>query len=81
MKEIIIQSTPYISLGRLVKTFKVIENFKNTIQRIAFDSTKALITGTHLCYIFPFFFEYAITSDLTAAKATLPSIEPSAQDR
>lgn len=56
MKEIIIKSISYISLGRLVKMFKVIANFKTTIQHIAFDSTKPLMTATHLCYIFPFFF-------------------------
>lgn len=56
MKEIIIKSISYISLGCLVKMFKVIANFKNTIQHIAFDSTKALMAEAHLCYIFPFFF-------------------------
>lgn len=62
MKEIIIKSISYIFLGSLVKVFKVIANFENTIQLIVFDNKKAVMAGTHLCYIFfSFFFSFFLT--------------------
>lgn len=55
MKEIIIKSISYIFQGRVVKMFKVIANFKNTIQHVASDNTKASATTQASVLHFHFF--------------------------